>query len=74
MEVSRLLTVDEVAARLGVTKGWVWAQARAGRIPHVQPGRYRRFREEALDAWLAELDMQATATRPPRRYGGQQAS
>ena len=46
-----LLTVDEVAERLGVTKDWVWAQARAGRIPHVQLGRYRRFREEALDRW-----------------------
>ena len=41
--MTRLLTVEEVAERLGVTKDWVWAQARAGRIPHVQLGRYRRF-------------------------------
>ena len=54
--MTRLLTVDEVAQRLGVTKDWVWAQARAGRIPHVQLGRYRRFREEALDRWLDELE------------------
>jgi ribosome-binding protein aMBF1 (putative translation factor) len=27
--VTRLLTVDDVAERLGVTKDWVWAQARA---------------------------------------------
>jgi excisionase family DNA binding protein len=47
--VTRLLTDDDVAERLGVTKDWVWAQARDGRIPHVQLGRYRRFREEALD-------------------------
>jgi excisionase family DNA binding protein len=51
-----LLTVDEVADRLGVTKDWVWAQAREGRIPHVQLGRYRRFREEALERWLDELE------------------
>ena len=50
--VTRLLTVDEVADRLGVTKDWVWSQAREGRIPHVQLGRYRRFREEALERWL----------------------
>ena len=50
--MTHLLTVDEVAERLGVTKDRVWAQARAGRIPHVQLGRYRRFREEALDRWL----------------------
>ena len=55
--MTRLLTVDEVAERLGVTKDWVWAQARAGRIPHVQLGRYRRFREEALDRWLEDLEL-----------------
>jgi excisionase family DNA binding protein len=55
--VTRLLTVDDVADRLGVTKDWVWAQARAGRIPHVQLGRYRR--EEALEKWLDELELQS---------------
>ena len=59
--VTRLLTVDEVAERLGVTRDWVWAQARAGRIPHVQLGRYRRFREETLEAWLADLEQRGTA-------------
>ena len=54
--MTRLLTVDEVAERLGMTKDWVWAQARAGRIPHVRLGRYRRFREEAIDAWLRDLE------------------
>lgn len=56
---SRLLTVEDVAQRLGVTKDWVWAQARAGRIPHVQLGRYRRFREEALDEWLRRLEAES---------------
>ena len=51
-----LLTVDDVAERLGVTKDWVWAQARAGRIPHVKLGRYRRFREEAIEEWLGSLE------------------
>ena len=54
--MTRLLTAEEVAERLGVTKEWVWAQARAGRIPHVRLGRYRRFRQEALEAWLCELE------------------
>jgi excisionase family DNA binding protein len=57
--VTRVLTVDDVADRLGVTKDWLWAQARAGRIPHVQLGRYRRFREEALEKWLDELELQS---------------
>ena len=60
--MTRLLTVDEVAERLGVTKDWVWAQARADRIPHVQLGRYRRFREETLEAWLDEIETTAAAS------------
>ena len=59
--MTRLLTADEVAERLGVTRDWVWAQARAGRIPHVQLGRYRRFREDALEAWLDGLERRASA-------------
>jgi excisionase family DNA binding protein len=51
-----LLTAEEVADRLDVGVKWVWAQARAGRIPHVRLGRYKRFRSEAIDAWLAQLE------------------
>jgi predicted DNA-binding transcriptional regulator AlpA len=31
--MDRLLTAEEVAERLGMRTDWVWAQARAGRIP-----------------------------------------
>jgi excisionase family DNA binding protein len=55
-DMTRLLTAQDVAARLGVTMAWVWAQTRAGRIPHVRLGRYRRFREEAIDEWLEQLE------------------
>ena len=57
--MTALLTVQEVAERLGVSKDWVWAQARAGLIPHIQLGRYRRFREEALDEWMREREVQS---------------
>jgi excisionase family DNA binding protein len=52
----KLLTAEEVAERLDVGVKWVWAQARAGTIPHVRLGRYKRFRPEALDAWIAQLE------------------
>ena len=54
--MDRLLTAGEVAARLAVPKSWVWARARAHEIPCVRLGRYRRFREEAVDAWIRELE------------------
>jgi excisionase family DNA binding protein len=54
--MDRLLTADELAELLGMKTEWVWAQARAGRIPHVRLGRYRRFRESAVEEWLRELE------------------
>jgi len=54
--MDRLLTAEEIAERLGVKTQWVWAQARAGRIPHVRLGRYRRFRESAIEAWVCGLE------------------
>lgn len=62
--MDRLLTAEEVAERLGMRTDWVWAQARAGRIPHVRLGRYRRFRESALEAWVRGLE--AASTKPSR--------
>jgi len=43
---------------------WVWAQARAGLIPHIRLGRYRRFRESAVEAWLRELEAKSTVATP----------
>jgi excisionase family DNA binding protein len=60
--MTRLLTADEVAERLGVTRDWVWAQARTGRIPHIQLGRCR-FREDTLDMWFQELEQRSTPGR-----------
>jgi excisionase family DNA binding protein len=57
--MDRLLTADELAERLGMKTDWVWAQARAGRIPHVRLGRYRRFRESAVEEWLRELESES---------------
>jgi excisionase family DNA binding protein len=63
---SRLLTAHQVAELLGVPQSWVYEQSRAGRIPTVTLGRYRRYRREAIEAWLIELE-QAAAGRTARR-------
>jgi excisionase family DNA binding protein len=66
VNMDRLLTADEFAERLGMKTEWVWAQARAGRIPHVRLGRYRRFRESAVEAWLGELETGGPASPQSR--------
>lgn len=51
-----LLTAEQVAMLLGVPRSWVYEQSRTGRIPTVRLGRYRRYRREAIEAWLEELE------------------
>ena len=49
----KLLTAEEVATRLVVPKAHVYRLARDGRLPCIELGRYRRFRHEDLDRFLA---------------------
>lgn len=58
--VDPLLTAEEVAALLQVTKAWVYAETRAKRIPHVPLGRYVRYRRSAVLQWIAALERHAS--------------
>jgi excisionase family DNA binding protein len=51
----RLLDAKEAAELLNVPVGWVRAETRAGHMPHLTLGRYRRYRETDLRAWLESL-------------------
>ena len=42
-QTTRLLTVQDVADRLQVRAGWVYAMVEAGRLAHLKIGRYVRF-------------------------------
>lgn len=47
----RLLTADEVADLLSVPVSWVRESTRSGAMPHVELGRYRRYRRSEVEAW-----------------------
>ena len=51
------MSADEVAELLGVSKSWVYEQSRQGRIPTVRLGRYRRYRREAIEQWVQQLEL-----------------
>jgi excisionase family DNA binding protein len=61
-----LLTAEEVAKRLAVPVSWVYAEARAGRLPYVPLGRYKRFSWASIEAWLSDREC---GPEPYRRYG-----
>ena len=54
--MTKLLTPEQVAENLGGPTSWVYAQCRLGRIPYVPLGRYKRFRPEAIEEWVRELE------------------
>jgi excisionase family DNA binding protein len=69
-----LLTAAQVAQLLGVPKTWVYEQSRKGSIPTVTLGRYRRYRAEAIEAWLERLETgRGDGDGPLARPAGRQA-
>ena len=55
-----LLVAAEVAELLRVTRAWVYAETRAGRLPHVRLGRYVRYRRSAITRWLERAEESAS--------------
>jgi excisionase family DNA binding protein len=47
-----LLTIDDAAARLGVSVRMIRRLVFERRIPYVKVGKYVRFEPGALDEWL----------------------
>ncbi|MCY4430062.1 MAG: AlpA family phage regulatory protein [Rhodospirillales bacterium] len=56
-----LLRREEVEARLGVSRSWIYAEMRAGRFPEpVKIGRRAvRWRVADLDEWLSDRPLAA---------------
>jgi predicted DNA-binding transcriptional regulator AlpA len=51
-----LLDAGGIAAWLGITNAWVYAEPRAGRLPHIAVGRYYRYRPSSIEAWLPDQE------------------
>ena len=52
----KLLTAEQVAGMIGMTPDYVYGLSRRGRIPTITFGRQRRYRREAIEEWLSELE------------------
>ena len=52
MTGDRLLTAPEVAELLCVKVSWVREATRAGQLPHIALGRYRRYRRSEIETFL----------------------
>lgn len=52
----KLLTADDVADLMRVTRAWVNAETRRDAIPHLRLGRYVRYRRGAIEAWMRTVE------------------
>jgi excisionase family DNA binding protein len=48
----QLLNAEQVAERLAVPTSWVREATRSGAMPHLELGRYKRYRWPDVEAWL----------------------
>ena len=49
-----VLTIEELATYLKISKSTLYKLVREGRIPSQKVGKHWRFRKDAIDHWLAE--------------------
>lgn len=57
--ISPLLTADQVADIVGVSKDRIWELSRQGKIPTVKIGRSRRYRLESIMEWVVDQEVPA---------------
>jgi excisionase family DNA binding protein len=62
--VDQLLTPEQAAERLLVTKKTIVEWLRSGQLKGRKAGRLWRIRERDLDAFLVEPDIPATVKKP----------
>lgn len=65
----QLLTADEVAELMQVTRAWVYAETRRNALPHLRLGRYVRYRRAAIEAWMLTVERgPGRSAKQPERW------
>ena len=56
MKPKDVMTIDELADYLQVSKSSLYKLAQDGSVPGQKVGKHWRFRKEAIDRWLDQRD------------------
>ena len=60
---SKLITVNELASQLCISRSWIYQQVERNKIPHYRIGRAVRFDLSVIQDWLAEQTYEAPVHR-----------
>lgn len=61
----RFMTVDELAAYLGVSRHTIYWWVAVRKIPHSKLGKLVRFGQDEIDEWLKSNSRQVTSSSKP---------
>ena len=56
MATSEVMTIDELAEYLKVSKSSLYELAQQGKVPGQKVGKHWRFSRQAIDKWIANKD------------------
>jgi excisionase family DNA binding protein len=62
--MSELMTVDELAEYLGVTRDTVYRKVKTGEIPSIRIGRLLRFPKKVIEDWLWQKTTHVRGKKP----------
>ena len=57
-----VLTIDDLAAYLKISKSTLYKLAQQSKIPGQKVGRHWRFRKETIDRWLDQIGSDGTGS------------
>jgi excisionase family DNA binding protein len=55
-----ILTPNQLADYLQISKQWVYERVSLGEIPHTRVGKYLRFRKSDIDKWMGSRSVPAS--------------
>jgi len=67
--IGEVLTIQELAVYLKISKSTIYKLVREGKIPSQKVGRHWRFRKEAIDRWLDASQSNVPSPRGDRSQG-----
>lgn len=62
-----VLTIEELAEYLKVSKSTLYKLAQEGKLPSQKVGRHWRFHRETIDRWLGEGELQNASSSSRNR-------
>ena len=70
MQPPEVMTIDELAEYLKVSKSSLYKLAQQGKVPGQKVGKHWRFHKNAIDSWISSSPIELTSHRAKRQQGG----